>query len=158
MQLNTRQTRIYTLANILGSGKPVSAARIITLLNCSEPTLTRALKELRESYSAEIKYSKATHSYQLIQPGQLDKKTLRRMHETLLANSELKTGETVSRVYLDKEKKKAVSLSLKMSVLRKIDRLSRISETTRSEAVEMLVGCCLDELVRDIQARKKGAN
>ncbi|HBZ3654590.1 TPA: tellurium resistance protein TerW, partial [Klebsiella pneumoniae] len=25
MQLNTRQERVYTLANILGSGKPVSA-------------------------------------------------------------------------------------------------------------------------------------
>jgi hypothetical protein len=114
------------------------------------------LKELRGSYLAEIKYRKATHSYQLTQPGQLDKKTLRRMHEALMANSEHKTSETVSRVYLDKEKKKAVSLSLKMSVLRKIDRLSRVTETTRSEAVDMLVERCLDELVRTIiQTRKE---
>ncbi|EEF4804311.1 tellurium resistance protein TerW, partial [Salmonella enterica subsp. enterica serovar Kentucky] len=47
MQLNTRQARIFKLANLLGTGKPVSAADIITSLECSEPTLTRALKELR---------------------------------------------------------------------------------------------------------------
>lgn len=157
MQLNTRQARIYTLANILGSGKPVSAARIISSLECSEPTLTRALKELRELWGAEIKYSKATHSYQLTQPGQLDKKTLRRMTEALTAHAELKTTEAVSRVFLDKEKKKAVSLSLRMSILRKIDKLARVSETSRSEAVEMLVGRCLDELVVKLQAQNKTA-
>ena len=54
MQLNTRQARIFKLANLLGTGKPVSAADIITSLECSEPTLTRALNELRESYSAVI--------------------------------------------------------------------------------------------------------
>ncbi|MNC72207.1 hypothetical protein D3C77_738730 [compost metagenome] len=77
------------------------------------------------------------------------------MQDALAANSELKTSETVSRVYLDKEKKKAVSLSLKMSVLRKIDRLSRVTETTRSEAVDMVVERCIDDLVRSIQASKQ---
>lgn len=48
MQLNTRQERVYTLANILGSGKPVSAQSITATLACSEPTLSRALKELRK--------------------------------------------------------------------------------------------------------------
>ncbi|WP_114192966.1 tellurium resistance protein TerW [Edaphovirga cremea] len=156
MQLSTRQARIFTLANLLGSGKPVSATRIISSLDCSEPTLTRALKELRDSYSAEIKYSKATHSYQLVTPGQLDKKTLRRMSEALTANAEIKTGEIVSRVILDKDKKKAVSLSLKMSALRKIDKLSRLSGTTRSEAVEMLVINCIDTLISGLPTRKKG--
>ena len=47
MHLSTRQARIYKLAILLGSGKPVAAETIITALNCSEPTLTRALKELR---------------------------------------------------------------------------------------------------------------
>ena len=113
MQLNTRQARIFKLANLLGTGKPVSAADIITSLECSEPTLTRALKELRESYSAEIKYSKAGHSYHLVNPGQLDKKTLRRMNEALAQNAELKTGESTGKVVLDKDKKTAVSLSLR---------------------------------------------
>ncbi|WP_312176028.1 tellurium resistance protein TerW [Pseudescherichia sp.] len=154
MQLNTRQARIFTLANLLGTGKPVSAADIINSLDCSEPTLTRALKELRESYSAEIKYSKAGHSYQLISPGQLDKKTLRRMSEALLSNAEFKTSTTGSRVVLDKDKKTTVSLSLRMRVLRKIDRLATLSGTSRSEAVEKMAEHVVDELIKGCNARK----
>jgi len=145
MQLSTRQARIFRLAILLGSGLPVPAKKIITQLACSEPTLTRALKELRETYSAEIKYSKATHTYQLIAPGLIDKKTLRRMNETLNSSSDLKTDEVTSKVSLDKEKKKAVSLSLRMSVLRKIDRLAILADTTRSDVVELLVDQCIAE-------------
>ncbi|MCG8707262.1 tellurium resistance protein TerW [Brenneria sp. 4F2] len=145
MQLSTRQARIFRLAILLGSGLPVPTKKIIIQLACSEPTLTRALKELRETYSAEIKYRKATHSYQLVGHGFLDKKTIRRMHEALVSSIEHKTGEVVSKVSLDKEKKKAVSLSLRMSVLRKIDRLAILADTTRSDAVELLVDRCIAE-------------
>ncbi|EAA2493988.1 TPA: tellurium resistance protein TerW [Salmonella enterica subsp. enterica serovar Heidelberg] len=154
MQLNTRQARIFKLSNLLGTGKPVSAADIITSLECSEPTLTRALKELRESYSAEIKYSKAGHSYHLVNPGQLDKKTLRWMNEALAQNAELKTGESTGKVVLDKDKKTAVSLSLRMRILRKIDRLAALSGSTRSEAVEKLALHSVDELIKEYSAKK----
>ncbi|QLK63462.1 tellurium resistance protein TerW (plasmid) [Enterobacteriaceae bacterium Kacie_13] len=147
MQLSTRQARIFRLAQLLGNRQPVSATRIITELACSEPTLTRALKEIRETYSAEIKYSKATHSYQLTGPGTLDKKTLRQMHQALLSSDEHKSSEAVSHVSLDKEKKKPVSLSLRMSVLRKIDRLAMLVDTSRSDAVEMLVDRCMSDLM-----------
>ena len=50
MQLSTRQVRVFQLANILGTGKPVAAAQIIAALDCSEPTLTRVLKELENTY------------------------------------------------------------------------------------------------------------
>lgn len=153
MQLNTRQARIFKLANLLGTGKPVSAADIITSLECSEPTLTRALKELRESYSAEIKYSKAGHSYHLVNPGQLDKKTLRRMNEALAQNAELKTGESTGRSYSIRIKT-AVSLSLRMRILRKIDRLAALSGSTRSEAVEKLALHSVDELIKEYSAKK----
>ncbi|MBK0002611.1 tellurium resistance protein TerW [Erwinia sp. S38] len=156
MHLSTRQARIYKLAILLGSGKPVAAETIITALNCSEPTLTRALKELRESYAAEIKYSKAGHSYQLTGIGQLDKKALRRMNEALTENAEAKPAETVSRVFLDKDKKKAISLSLRMSLLRKINRLSRLNEITRSEAVDMAAARGIDQLIEEALAKKKG--
>lgn len=106
MQLSTRQARVFRLAMLLGPGTPVESQKIISQLNCSEPTLTRALKELRETYSAEIRYSKATHSYQLVEPGLLDKKTLRQIHNTLSSNVETKTDEVVSKVSLDKEKRK----------------------------------------------------
>ncbi|KQN55010.1 hypothetical protein [Erwinia sp. Leaf53] len=154
MQLSTRQARIYRLASLLGSGKPVSATAILNDLDCSEPTLTRALKELRDTWSAEIRYSRASHTYQLTVAGQLDKKNLRRMTEALEVNARLKQSEQVSHVSLDKEKKKAVSLSLRMSVLRKIDRIVRLSETTRSEAVEMLVESGLDDLLKRLQAQQ----
>ena len=141
MQLNTRQVRIFTLANLLGTGKPVPAADIITSLECSEPTLTRALKALREDYSAEIKYSKASHSYQMITPGNLDKKTLRRMSDDLAKNAELKST--------------AVSLSLRMKILRKIDRLADMEGLSRSEAVEKITERVIDELLKESRENEK---
>lgn len=150
MQLNTRQERIYTLASLLGTGKPVSAAKIISILDCSEPTLSRALKELRESYTAEIKYSKAGHSYQLVSPGQLDKKTLRRMNEALTQNAEQKAQDISTKVVLDKDLKTTVSLSIKRRVLRKIDKLAKLSGTSRSEAVEKIADMMTDEMIRTI--------
>lgn len=154
MQLNSKQARIFKLAHLLGSGKPVSAASIISMLDCSEPTLTRALKELREVYSAEIRYSKAGHTYQLVNPGLLDKKTLRRMNEALAANAEIKPGDPASRVYLDKDKKTAVSLSLRMRILKKIDRLAALTGTSRSEAVEKLAERVVDELIKEFNVKK----
>jgi len=153
MQLSTRQARIFRLAMLLGSGTPVETQRIISQLGCSEPTLTRALKELRETYSAEIRYSKATHSYQLVESGLLDKKTLRQMNKTLSSNIETKTDEVVSKVSLDKEKKKAVSLSLRMSVLRKIDQLAMQTDTTRSDIVELLVDSSIAQLAATLHRR-----
>lgn len=153
MQLSTRQARIFRLAMLLGSGTPVEAQRIITQLGCSEPTLTRALKELRETYSAEIRYSKATHSYQLVKSGQLDKKKLRQMHNALSSIVETKPDEIVSKVSLDKEKKKAVSLSLRMSVLRKIDQLAMQTDTTRSDIVELLVDSSIAQLAATLHRR-----
>ncbi|WP_456310850.1 tellurium resistance protein TerW [Serratia proteamaculans] len=155
MQLSTRQTRIFMLASLLSSSKPIPSSHMLALLGCSEPTLTRALKELRESWSAEIKYSRVTQCYQMTHPGKLDKKSLRHMNEALKLNAGLPQSETVSRVFLDKEKKKAVSLSLRMSVLRKIDRITHLSNTTRSEAVEMLVESGLDKLLDRLQRETK---
>ncbi len=154
MQLNTRQARIFTLANLLGSGKPVATHDIINNLECSEPTLTRALKELRDSYSAEIKYSKANHTYQLVNPGQLDKKTLRRMNEVLALNAELKTSKSSGKVFLDKDKKTAVSLSLRMRILRKIDKLAELAGLSRSEAVEKIAEKFVDDLLKEFRDKK----
>lgn len=155
MQLNTRQSRVFTLANLLSSGKPVATYDIINSLECSEPTLTRALKELRDSYSAEIKYSKAQHTYQLVSPGQLDKKTLRRMNAALALNTELKTSKSREKVVLDKDQKTAVSLSLRMRTLRKIDKFAETSGLSRSEAVEQLAEKFVDDLLREFMDKKR---
>ncbi|EFD2401882.1 tellurium resistance protein TerW, partial [Escherichia coli] len=90
----------------------------------------------------------------LVNPGQLDKKTLRRMNEALAQNAELKTGESTGKVVLDKDKKTAVSLSLRMRILRKIDRLAALSGSTRSEAVEKLALHSVDELIKEYSAKK----
>jgi len=157
MQLSTRQARIFRLAQLLGTGHPVSATKIITELACSEPTLTRALKELRNTYSAEIKYSKATHSYQLTAPGSLDKKSIRQMNQALQSSDDHKSSGAVSHVSLDKEKKKAVSLSLRMSVVRKIDRLAMLVETSRSDAVELLVDRCIGDVMKALRQAESTA-
>ncbi|EGE7112659.1 tellurium resistance protein TerW, partial [Salmonella enterica subsp. enterica serovar Typhimurium] len=82
------------------------------------------------------------------------KKTLRRMNEALAQNAELKTGESTGKVVLDKDKKTAVSLSLRMRILRKIDRLAALSGSTRSEAVEKLALHSVDELIKEYSAKK----
>ncbi|WAT01860.1 tellurium resistance protein TerW [Rouxiella chamberiensis] len=152
MQISTRQARIFRLALLLSSGQPVSSEKIISQLACSEPTLTRALKELRDSYSAEIKYSKAAHTYQLVENGQLDKKALRWMTEALNASvSPISPAE--KGVSLSKVRKKAVSLSLRTSVLRKIDQLAQLANTTRSDAVELLADRYIAELAEAIKAQ-----
>ncbi|EMF8486368.1 tellurium resistance protein TerW [Proteus mirabilis] len=158
MQLSSRQIRVFKLAILLSTGKKVPTIKIISALECSEPTLTRVLKEIRESYSAEIKYSKSSRSYQMTERGQLDNKTLRRMREALSSNEELQHSGTTSRVYLDKDKKKSVSLSLKMSALRtlrKIDKLSFLRSTTRSQTVEFLVDNYVEHLIQVALQDKK---
>ena len=155
MQLNSRQERIYTLAIILGTGKPVSAEKIIGTLGCSEPTLSRALKELRESYAADIKYSKAGHSYQLVSFGQLDKKTLRRMNEALSQHAELRSQGISTKVLLDKDLKTTVSLSIRRRILRKIDRLAKLTGTSRSEAVETLAEMKIEDFIKVHQFKNR---
>ena len=47
MQLSSRQIRVFKLAILLSTGKKVPTIKIISALECSEPTLTRVLKEIR---------------------------------------------------------------------------------------------------------------
>lgn len=82
----------------------------------------------------------------MVDPGQLDQKILFRMHEALADSENNRANETVHKVTLDKEKKKAVSLSLRMSVLSKIDKFSNLADMTRSDAVELLVDSCIADL------------
>ena len=76
------------------------------------------------------------------------------MNEALAQNAELKTSESVGKVVLDKDKKTSVSLSLRMRILRKIDRLAALSGTTRSEAVEKLALRVVDELIKEYNVKK----
>ncbi|EMB4078978.1 tellurium resistance protein TerW [Klebsiella aerogenes] len=155
MRLNSKQERIFKLALILGRGLPVPSSELLAKLSCSEPTLSRTLKTLRDTYRAEIKYSKAAHTYQLTANGSLTEEMKERMAETLRVNGSLKTQTTPGKVVLDKDQKTAISLSVKRSVLRKLDRLARLTTLTRSGAVEMLVQQYIDDLIDLFRNRKR---
>ncbi|PHM47528.1 tellurium resistance protein TerW [Xenorhabdus miraniensis] len=149
MLLSPKQFRNFKLTLLLSHGKPVSKVRIINELSCSEPTLTRALRELRDLYCADIRFSKMGNTYQLVDSGVLTKKDVKRIEELLAQHLSLKAEESTSHVFLDKEKKKPISLSLRMSVIRKIDGLANRLETTRSEVVEMVVDRCIEMLMKE---------
>ncbi|MDC9589274.1 tellurium resistance protein TerW [Xenorhabdus sp. XENO-10] len=149
MLLNPKQFRNFKLTLLLSHGKPVSKVKIIRELNCSEPTLTRALRELRDLYCADIRFSKMGNTYQLVDKGMLAKKDVKRIEELLVQHLSFKAEEATSHVFLDKEKKKPISLSLRMSVLRKIDGLANRLETTRSEVVEMVVDQFIEKLLKE---------
>ncbi|CDH32266.1 tellurium resistance protein TerW [Xenorhabdus bovienii] len=149
MLLSPKQFRNFRLTLLLSHEKPVSKVRMIRELNCSEPTLTRALRELRDLYCADIRFSKIGNTYQLVDKGTLTKKDVRRIEELLIQNNSLKAEEAISHVFLDKEKKKPVSLSLRMSVIRKIDGLANRLETTRSDVVEMVVDRFMETLQKE---------
>ncbi|AOM41390.1 tellurium resistance protein TerW [Xenorhabdus hominickii] len=149
MLLSPKQFRNFKLTLLLSHGKPVSKVKIIRELHCSEPTLTRALRELRDLYCADIRFSKIGNTYQLIDKGMLTKKDVRRIEELLAQHLSLHAEEVTSHVFLDKEKKKSISLSLRMSVIRKIDGLANRLETTRSEVVEMVVDGFIETLLKE---------
>ncbi|MBT0389626.1 tellurium resistance protein TerW [Morganella morganii subsp. morganii] len=155
MQLSTRQVRLFTLATLLGTGKPVPSDEILATFRCSEATLTRTFKELRDTWSAEIRYRKASHTYEMTDSGTLDRKTLKKMSEELENHNSQKSVYYSGKVSLDKEKKKAVSLSLTGTTVRKIAHLSMLSGKTRSDAVEMLVNLHIDELIESIIRRNE---
>ncbi|CDH06440.1 conserved hypothetical protein [Xenorhabdus bovienii str. oregonense] len=149
MLLSPKQFRNFRLTLLLSHEKPVSKVRMIRELNCSEPTLTRALRELRDLYCADIRFSKIGNTYQLVDKGTLTKKDVRRIEELLIQNNSFKAEEAISHVFLDKEKKKPISLSLRMSVIRKIDGLANRLETTRSDVVEMVVDRFMETLQKE---------
>ncbi|VTP69468.1 IS1 transposase [Leclercia adecarboxylata] len=76
-------------------------------------------------------------------------------YHDLAKNAELKSTESGGRVILDKEKKTAVSLSLRMKVLRKIDRLADMEGLSRSEAVEKITERVIDELLKESRENEK---
>ncbi|CDG20206.1 Tellurium resistance protein terW [Xenorhabdus poinarii G6] len=149
MLLNPKQLRNFKLTLLLAPGKPISKVRIIRELNCSGPTLTRALRNLRDLYCADIRFSKMGNTYQLVDKGMLTKKDVKRIEELLAQHLSFKSEASISHVFLDKEKKKSISVSLRMSVLRKIDGLANRLETSRSEVVEMVVDQCIETLLQE---------
>jgi DNA-binding HxlR family transcriptional regulator len=135
--LSAKQKRAFTLAISLFSEKHVSATKIIEDLGCSEATLTRSLRDLRETYNVTIKYSKSTHSYQLTDTGNLTKKDISHMKAAIEKHdaSDI-NNETVS---LTKIRKRAVTLSLTNAAISELDKRAAAEGKTRSDIVESLI-------------------
>lgn len=137
MMLSAKQKRAFTLAISLFSEKHVSATKIIEDLGCSEATLTRSLRDLRETYNVTIKYSKSTHSYQLTDTGNLTKKDISHMKTAIEKHDASNINdETVS---LTKIRKRAVTLSLTNAAISELDKRAAAEGKTRSDIVESLI-------------------
>ncbi|MFQ2905472.1 helix-turn-helix domain-containing protein [Aeromonas caviae] len=137
MMLSAKQKRAFTLAISLFSEKHVSATKIIENLGCSEATLTRSLRDLRETYNVTIKYSKSTHSYQLTDTGNLTKKDISHMKTAIEKHDASDINdETVS---LTKIRKRAVTLSLTNAAISELDKRAAAEGKTRSDIVESLI-------------------
>lgn len=135
--LSAKQKRAFTLAISLFSEKHVSATKIIEDLGCSEATLTRSLRDLRETYYVTIKYSKSTHSYQLTDTGNLTKKDISHMKTAIEKHDASDINdETVS---LTKIRKRAVTLSLTNAAISELDKRAAAEGKTRSDIVESLI-------------------
>lgn len=151
MQLSSRQKKTFKLVSLLAPGKPVATTLILEELKCSLPTLTRVLKDVRDSYDCEIEYISPIHSYHLVSRGALNSKTIKKVNEALLIVS----AQTVegsgkrAKVILDKEKKKSTSFSLRMDCIKKINQLANVTGFTRSDIIEMLV----DSHIYDLETR-----
>ncbi|KGD70093.1 CTP-dependent riboflavin kinase [Pantoea agglomerans] len=139
MTISPKQLRQYKLIVLLSTGKPVRKDTLFQEMDCSEPTFTRDLREVREEFQADIKFNKATSKYQLASKGTLTTKLLRHMRDVLTAREQAGfAGSVSSGVKLDKEGKKPVSLSLRLDVIRKIDSYAIANGLNRSQVVEWL--------------------
>nr|WP_187485226.1 tellurium resistance protein TerW [Duffyella gerundensis] len=139
MSLSAKQYRQYKLIVLLSTGKPVSKETLFHELDCSEPTFNRDLRDVREEFQAEIRFHKTTARYQLIAAGALTPKLVRHMREALAVHEQNAPSGQSGGVILAKEGKKPVSLSLRFSVIRKIERYAHRSGLNRSQVVELLV-------------------
>ena len=139
MTISPKQLRQYRLIVLLSTGKPVRKDALFQEMECSEPTFTRDLREIREEFQADIKFNKATSKYQLTSKGTLTAKLLRHMREVLTVREQAGlAGSASAGVILDKEGKKPVSLSLRLTVIRKIDSYAIANGLNRSQVVEWL--------------------
>lgn len=139
MSLSAKQYRQYKLIVLLSTGKPVSKDALFQEMDCSEPTFIRDMREIRKEFQAEIKFHKASGKYQMTEAGVITPKLVRYMREAITVRDQTVSSPTGQTVVLDKEGKKPVSLSLRFSVIRKIETYGYRNGMNRSQVVEWLV-------------------
>lgn len=139
MSITSRERRTLKLLILLSIGEPVSSDTLLSELNCSSATLSRVLADVRTRYKATIAYVKASQSYVLEQKGEIDASEIQRAHRALELHAHSKGLEVHPALALNKLLKVNVSLSLKKTVLAKLDRQAAQVGLSRSELVEQIL-------------------
>lgn len=133
--ISTKQKRIFTTAILLSPGAPVPATTILNSVDCSVATLSRYLRDLRETYNVTIAYRKSTHSYQMTNAGDLTSVDIDQMKKSL-GKTESHTDGVVN---LSKAYKKSISISLSKQAFIKLDVAAKKKKVSRSEVIESLI-------------------
>ncbi|CUB06669.1 hypothetical protein Ga0061065_12049 [Marinomonas fungiae] len=136
MMLSTKQKQIFTIAILLSSGKQVSATVILNEVGCSIASLSRYLRDLRETYNVTIKYSKSNHSYQLTDFGRLTPFEINQMKQSISKAKELTSYKIIS---LTKTSKVSISISLSKLALLKLESTAKEMKVSRSHLIETLI-------------------
>jgi len=140
MSLSAKQYRQYRLATLLSTGKPVQKALLLQEMNCSDPTFVRDLRDIRQTWQAAIRFIKADGKYQMTDAGSLTPNVIKMMRQNLaLHDSSSAEQRAAAAVILDKEAKRSVSLSLRLSILREIQLYANRHNLNRSQVIELLV-------------------
>lgn len=139
MSLSARQCRQYKLVLLILSRQELTRDLLLSELACSAATFDRELRAIRQQFNLQLKFDKNTGSYHVINTGSLTEKLLQHMSSALRLDGLQVYPEHKVTVFLDKEVKKSISMSLRSSVVRKIESYAYHHKMNRSQVIEWLV-------------------
>jgi hypothetical protein len=135
MKLNTKQIRLHKLAILLCGGQEVKSEQIMAELGCSAPTFTRALREFKEEYGADVIYKKSSQSYLWINNESISDGDMALIRKQLSENKQ----ETNNIVNIAKPQKKSISVSIDFKLSKQLNKVAMELNATRSEIIEVLI-------------------
>lgn len=131
--MTSKQQRLFKLIVALRWGTPSSSA-LKDDLQCSIPTLHRLIKEIRDTYSAEILFHHSTKRYEMKEPGSLTPQLLNQI-EKLVQSTKNEVQSPIKTT--SNSQKKNISVSLHLSRLKKLNELTDTTpDMTRSDHIE----------------------
>ncbi len=65
MFIHAKQERVYALVILLLDGRPMTSAELTQKLKCSSATLTRTIRDARESYGVCVEFKKERQQYEI---------------------------------------------------------------------------------------------
>lgn len=133
ISMTSKQQRLFKLIVALRWGTPSSSA-LKDDLQCSIPTLHRLIKEIRDTYSAEILFHHSTKRYEMKEPGSLTPQLLNQI-EKLVQSTKNEVQSPIKTT--SNSQKKNISVSLHLSRLKKLNELTDTTpDMTRSDHIE----------------------